>query len=66
MMKTAENNVKWGEFIFDHKFYLKTTKFPLNFVPRWGFCKKICPRGGVFDQRIKWPRDQPGGGYGSK
>ena len=47
-MKIVENNVECDETVMlDHKFYLKTTKFPSdlgilskNFVPEWGFRTK--------------------------
>ena len=38
-MKTVHNNVKCGE-IFGHKFYLKTTRFPSNFVHAVGILSK--------------------------
>ena len=53
-MKIVENNVKYGEIItFDHKFYLKTTNFPSNFIPAVGILSKdLVPEVGCLNEKF--------------
>ena len=62
-MKIGENNVKCGKIIIiDHKFYLKTTNCPSNFLPTVGILSKKFVLGlGFLNQKCSGPGISRGG-----